>query len=111
LRVCFPRALGSAAAERFGVDRLNALLAPIETVRRGGTVSLIGVYAGARDPPPMMDLFDKGIQLRMGQAQVTRWIPDILPLVEDDADPLGTDDVTTHRLPLTETPHGYDIFH
>jgi len=58
----------------------------------------------------MMDLFDKGVQLRMGQAHVKRWIHDLWPLVSGDDDPLGTEDLTTHRLPLSDAPHGYDIF-
>ena len=52
----------------------------------------------------MMQLFDKGIQVRMGQAHVKRWIDDIMPLVTDDADPLGTEDFATHRMPLDEAP-------
>ena len=105
-----PDRIAAPAAERFGVDRLASLLASIDAVRRGGTVSVIGVYGGAKDPLPMMDLFDKGVQLRMGQAHVKRWIPDIFPLVSGDDDPLGTEDLTTHRLPLSQAPHGYDIF-
>ena len=75
-----------------------------------GTVSLSGVYGGAVDPMPMMDLFDKQIQLRMGQANVKRWIGDLMPLVEADEDPLGVEDLATHRLPLDQAPHAYDIF-
>ena len=52
--------------------------------RRGGTISLIGVYGGMTDPLPMMVMFDKQIQLRMGQANVKRWIDDLLPLVVED---------------------------
>ena len=59
------------------------------TVRRGGTISISGVYGGMVDPMPMMRLFDKQIQLRMGQANVRRWV-DILPLLADD-DPLGAE--------------------
>ncbi len=105
-----PDALAAPATERFGIDRLTSLQASLETVRRGGTVSVIGVYGGAADPMNMMQMFDKGIQIRMGQAHVKRWIPEILPLLEDDADPLGTADMTTHRMPLTEAPTGYEIF-
>jgi len=96
--------------ERFGVDRLNELSNAIKTVRRGGTLSLSGVYAGAVDPLPMMDMFDKGIQIRMGQCHVKRWIDDIMPLVLDDADTLNTDRLATHHLPLDDAPHGYEIF-
>ena len=58
---------------------------------------------------PMMTLFDKQIQLRMGQANVKRWVDQIMPLLGDD-DPLGVDDFATHRLPLDAAPHAYDIF-
>ena len=105
-----PDALTQAMIERGGVDRLSVLHTAIDTVRRGGTISLSGVYGGAVDPMPMMDLFDKQIQLRMGQANVKRWIDDILPLVEDDGDPLGVSDLTTHKLPLGQAPRAYEIF-
>jgi threonine dehydrogenase-like Zn-dependent dehydrogenase len=108
--VRLPDRVGAALAERAGVDRLAALSTAIQAVRRGGTLSVIGVYGGQMDPLPMMDLFDKGVQIRMGQAHVKRWIPDLLPLVTDDSDPLGTEDLATHVLPLEEAPHGYEIF-
>jgi len=92
-----------------GIDRLAALNAAIDIVRRGGTVSLSGVYGGMADPMPMLRMFDKQIQLRMGQANVHRWVPDILPLLTD-GDPLGTDDFATHRLPLEDAPAAYAQF-
>ncbi|HET7371529.1 MAG TPA: glutathione-dependent formaldehyde dehydrogenase, partial [Gammaproteobacteria bacterium] len=73
-------------------------------------VSIIGVYGGQADPMPMLQMFDKGIQLRMGQAHVKQWVPDIMPLLLDDSDPLGAEDFATHTLPLDEAPHGYEIF-
>jgi threonine dehydrogenase-like Zn-dependent dehydrogenase len=93
-----------------GTDRLAALYTAIESVRRGGTVSLSGVYGGAADPMPLLQMFDKGIQLRMGQCHVRRWIDDLLPLVLDDDDPLGTLDLTTHRAPLEQAPELYETF-
>jgi threonine dehydrogenase-like Zn-dependent dehydrogenase len=104
-----PDRLGVVLAERAGVDRISALLTAIETVRRGGTISVIGVYGGQVDPLPMMDLFDKGVTIRMGQAHVKRWIDDLMPLLGDD-DPLGTNDFATHKLPLEQAPHAYEIF-
>ena len=95
---------------RVGVDRLAALHEAIEIVRRGGTISIVGVYGGNADPLPMLRMFDKGVTLRMGQAHVKRWIDDLMPLVADDSEPLGVEDLATHRLPLEEAPHGYDIF-
>ncbi|WP_347059772.1 alcohol dehydrogenase catalytic domain-containing protein [Blastococcus sp. HT6-30] len=92
-----------------GIDRLAALNTAIEAVRRGGTISLSGVYGGATDPLPLMRMFDKQIQLRMGQANVWRWVPDILPLLLD-GDPLGVDEFATHRLPLEQAPEAYANF-
>jgi threonine dehydrogenase-like Zn-dependent dehydrogenase len=105
-----PDAIAQKLIDVAGVDRLAALHACIDSVRRGGTVSISGVYGGAMDPMPMMQLFDKQVQLRMGQANVRRWIDEIMPLVADDSDPLGTEDLATHRLPLAEAPRGYEMF-
>jgi len=82
---------------------------PSDIVRRGGTISVVGVYGGMIDPLPMLTLFDKQIQLRMGQANVKRWVDDILPLLTDD-DPLGVDSFATHEVPLTEAPDAYRMF-
>jgi threonine dehydrogenase-like Zn-dependent dehydrogenase len=105
-----PDALAAKATEKAAVDRLSALHDCIDSVRRGGTISISGVYGGQLDPLPMMQLFDKGIQIRMGQAHVRRWTDEILPLLEGDDDPLGVDDLTTHRLPLAEAPAAYSMF-
>jgi threonine dehydrogenase-like Zn-dependent dehydrogenase len=105
-----PDAIAAKMTEKAGVDRLSVLHASIDTVRRGGTISLSGVYGGMVDPMPMMDLFDKQIQLRMGQANVKRWIDDIMPLVEEESDPLGVEDLATHKLPLDQAPYAYEIF-
>jgi threonine dehydrogenase-like Zn-dependent dehydrogenase len=104
-----PDAIAQPFMEKAGVDRLGALYSAIDCVRRGGTISLSGVYGGMADPMPMLTLFDKQIQLRMGQANVKRWVDDILPLLTD-SDPLGVDDFATHVMPLDQAPHGYDIF-
>ncbi|MFE4051147.1 zinc-dependent alcohol dehydrogenase [Streptomyces sp. YIM B13518] len=104
-----PRKLSGPMAERFSVDRLAALYTAIELVRRGGTISISGVYGGMADPLPMLTLFDKQIQMRMGQANVRRWSDEIIPYLTDE-DPLGVDDFATHRVPLDEAPHAYDMF-
>ncbi len=104
-----PRVLSGPLAERFSVDRLAALHTAIQLVRRGGTISLSGVYGGMADPLPMLTLFDKQIQLRMGQANVRRWSDDIIPFLTD-GDPLGVDDFATHRVPLTDAPQAYEMF-
>jgi len=95
--------------EKAGVDRLSALHMAIELVRRGGTISIIGVYGGMADPLPMMTLFDKQIQLRMGQANVKRWVPEIMPLLMN-GDPLGVDGFASHHLPLDSAPEAYEKF-
>jgi threonine dehydrogenase-like Zn-dependent dehydrogenase len=105
-----PDRAAAALMERTGVDRLHALTLAVETVRRGGTLSIVGVYGGTADPLNMLQMFDKGIQVRMGQAHVRRWIDDLMPLVTDHRDPLGVNDLATHLLPLEEAPHGYEIF-
>jgi threonine dehydrogenase-like Zn-dependent dehydrogenase len=104
-----PDALARTVMQTAGVDSPSALHAAIEIVRRGGTISISGVYGGMVDPMPLMTLFDKQIQLRMGQANVRRWIDDIMPLL-DDEDPLGVDDFATHRVPLAEAPEAYEVF-
>jgi threonine dehydrogenase-like Zn-dependent dehydrogenase len=95
--------------EKAGVDRLSALHTAIELVRRGGTISIIGVYGGMADPLPMMTLFDKQIQVRMGQANVKRWVPEITPLLMN-GDPLGVDAFASHHLPLDSAPEAYEKF-
>jgi threonine dehydrogenase-like Zn-dependent dehydrogenase len=104
-----PDSLAARLMEKAGVDRLTALHLAIDVVRRGGTISLIGVYGGMADPLPMLTLFDKQVQLRMGQANVKRWVDDLLPLLSD-GDPLGVDGFATHRLPLDQAPQGYEMF-
>ncbi|MDQ4131348.1 MAG: glutathione-dependent formaldehyde dehydrogenase [Actinomycetota bacterium] len=105
-----PGAVAATLVEKAGVDRLGALTKSIDTVRRGGTISLSGVYGGQADPLPMMDLFDKGVQIRMGQAHVRRWVDEVMPLVSDDGDPLGVEDLASHKMPLEHAPYAYEIF-
>jgi threonine dehydrogenase-like Zn-dependent dehydrogenase len=104
-----PSALAAPLQEVAGVDRLGALYSAIDIVRRGGTISLTGVYGGAADPMPMLTLFDKQVQLRMGQCNIKRWIDDIMPLLTDE-DPLGVDTFASHRLPLDDAPEAYRAF-
>ncbi|GAA1387668.1 zinc-dependent alcohol dehydrogenase [Kitasatospora putterlickiae] len=104
-----PDALASRLMTRVGLDRLHALHLAVDMVRRGGTVSLSGVYGGMTDPLPMLTMFDKQLRLRMGQANVRRWTDDLLPLL-GDGDPLGVDGFATHHLPLDEAPAAYEMF-
>src|SRR6185312_5795892 len=105
-----PSPLGRKAMETAGVDKLDALYTAIDAVRRGGTISISGVYGGMKDPLPMLTMFDKQLQLRMGQCNVKSWIDDLLPLVDDPSDPLGVLDLKTHTAPLNEAPAMYEMF-
>jgi threonine dehydrogenase-like Zn-dependent dehydrogenase len=105
-----PDAVAEKLMQTGGVDRLSALHFAIDVVRRGGTISLSGVYGGMADPMPMMSLFDKQVTLRMGQANVKRWIDDIMPLLAGDGDPLGVESFATHRVPLIVAPSAYEDF-
>jgi threonine dehydrogenase-like Zn-dependent dehydrogenase len=104
-----PNRVAERLMKKAGVDRLSAFHLAVEIVRRGGTISLIGVYGGMTDPLPMLTLFDKQIQLRMGQANVRRWVDEIMPLLSDE-DPLGVDSFATHTMPLREAPKSYKMF-
>jgi threonine dehydrogenase-like Zn-dependent dehydrogenase len=105
-----PDALAKKAMTTVGVDKLTAMHTAFDAVRRGGTVSLSGVYVGTADPTPFMTLFDKGASIRMGQCNVQRWRDELMPLVEDAADPLGTMDLVTHEVPLDRAPEMYRTF-
>jgi threonine dehydrogenase-like Zn-dependent dehydrogenase len=105
-----PDAVAQKLMQTGGVDRLAALNFAIDVVRRGGTISLSGVYGGMADPLPMLTLFDKQITVRMGQANVKRWIDDIMPLLTGDDDPLGVDQFASHHLPLDAAPEAYERF-
>jgi threonine dehydrogenase-like Zn-dependent dehydrogenase len=109
LTALLPDKLTEKLMTRAGIDRLAALQLAIDVVRRGGTLSIVGVYGGMTDPLPMMTLFDKQIQVRMGQANVRRWVDDLLPLVVDD-DVLQVEDFATHHLALEDAPRAYEMF-
>lgn len=87
---------------------INALRMCFSAVRRGGHVSILGVYGYPYDNFPLHQLFDKGLHLHMGQAPAHKYIDELSRLIEEGK--LKTDDIITHRLPLTEAAHGYDIF-
>jgi threonine dehydrogenase-like Zn-dependent dehydrogenase len=104
-----PGVLQRKLMETASIDRLHALYLAIELVRRGGTISISGVYGGMADPLPLRVLFDKQVQIRMGQANVLRWVPEIMPLLLD-GDPLGADSFASHHLPLDQAPDAYAQF-
>ncbi|WP_129666955.1 zinc-dependent alcohol dehydrogenase [Phytoactinopolyspora endophytica] len=104
-----PDAVAEPLADRYGIDRLDALHTSIRATRRGGTVSISGVYGGMLDPMPMLEMFDRGLQIRMGQAHVRRWTGELLALLGEN-DVFGVDDFATHQLPLAEAPSAYEMF-
>jgi threonine dehydrogenase-like Zn-dependent dehydrogenase len=105
-----PKPVARAATNRFGIDRLAALKASIAGVRRGGTVSVLGVYGGMADPMPMMEMFDKQIALRMGQANVHRWSDGLLELLKQSEDVFDVEGLATHHLDLEAAPDAYEMF-
>jgi threonine dehydrogenase-like Zn-dependent dehydrogenase len=105
-----PDGVAQKMIETAGFDRMSAIHMAIELVRRGGTVSLSGVYGGAASPMPLIQMFDKQINMRMGQANVKRWIDDLMPLVTADDDPLGVETFATHHVSLEEAPQAYETF-
>lgn len=105
-----PSIISEPLMKKAGIDRLAALHTAFDAVRRGGTVSVLGVYGGAADPMPLMQMFDKQIHPRMGQANVRAWTDDLMPFLEQDGDPLGVEGFATHHLPLNETPSAYEKY-
>ena len=86
----------------------KALQTAISAVRRGGVVTVVGVYGTPYDNFPLGQIFDKGITMRFGQAPVQKYIDELLTCVEQRK--IRLDDIITHRLPLTQAPHAYEIF-
>ena len=79
-----------------------------KAVRRGGTVTVVGVYGMPYDNFPLHTIFDKGLTIRLGQAPVQKYIDHLFKLVENEKVILN--DIVTHVLPLSEASHAYDIF-
>jgi threonine dehydrogenase-like Zn-dependent dehydrogenase len=95
-------------AVRLETDRPNVLRQAIVACRKGGTVSLAGVYGGFLDKVPMGAAFNKGLTLKMGQTHVHKYLRPLLERIQNgEIDPSG---IITHHLPLEDAPHGYDIF-
>lgn len=105
-----PKAVAGKIAEHASMDQMAALHTALDAVRRGGTVSLSGVYGGTADPINMLQIFDKGITLRMGQANVRRWTDELLGVIERHDDVLDLENLATHRVPLDKAPEAYDMF-
>ena len=79
-----------------------------EAVRRGGIVTVVGVYGSPYDNFPVHRIFDKGITIQLGQAPVQNYIDQLLQLVTEEK--VVLEDIVSHQLPLTEASHAYDIF-
>jgi threonine dehydrogenase-like Zn-dependent dehydrogenase len=95
-------------AVRLETDRGYVLRQVIQACRKGGTVSLPGVYGGFVDKMPMGAAFNKGLTFKMGQTHVHRYLGPLLERIEKgEIDPSF---VITHRLRLEDAPHGYEIF-
>jgi S-(hydroxymethyl)glutathione dehydrogenase/alcohol dehydrogenase len=87
---------------------INVLRMCFSAVRRGGAVSILGVYGMPYDNFPIGQIFDKGLKIYSGQALVHRYIDELISWLENDR--IRLNDIITHRLPLAEAPHGYEIF-
>ena len=87
---------------------INALKLCFSSVRRGGSVSILGLYGMPYDNFPIGQIFDKGLTIHSGQALVHRYIDELISWLEEDR--IRLDDIITHRLPLAEAAHGYEVF-
>ncbi len=95
-------------AARLSLDRAHVLREAIQACRKGGTLSIPGVYAGFIDQMPMGTAFAKGLTFRMGQTHIQRYLRPLLDRIQNgDIDPSL---VITHRMPLDEAPQAYEIF-
>ncbi len=105
-----PRWAAAALSERVGVDRMAGLKTALASVRRGGTVSLSGVYGGAADTLNLMQLFDRQVSIRMGQGNVRRWTDRLVEILSQDEDVFDVEGLATHHLPLDAAPQAYRMF-
>jgi threonine dehydrogenase-like Zn-dependent dehydrogenase len=101
----FDKAIAALHMERGTIDVLKKA---VSTVRRGGVVSVLGVYGTSYDNFPFGQIFDKGVSFKTGQAPVHVYIDQLIKLVTEGK--VKLDDIITHRLPLSEARHAYDIF-
>jgi threonine dehydrogenase-like Zn-dependent dehydrogenase len=93
-------------------DRLHVLREAIHCCRKGGTVSVPGVYGGYLDKLPFGGAFAKGLKFTMGQTHVHRYLPTLLEKIQGNGQP-GFDPtyIISHRFSLSEAPQAYDLFH
>jgi S-(hydroxymethyl)glutathione dehydrogenase/alcohol dehydrogenase len=87
---------------------MGAIVIASQAVRKGGTIQLVGIYGTRYNAFPLGDLFARNITLKMGQAPVIHYIPELYQMImEEKFDPT---DIITHQIPLSEASHGYEIF-
>jgi threonine dehydrogenase-like Zn-dependent dehydrogenase len=96
------------AAVGLATDRPHALRQVIVACRKGGRVSIPGVYGGMADKFPIGALMEKGLSVKSGQTHVQKYMPELLQLILDDK--LDTTFLISHRLPLEDAPRGYKMF-
>src|SRR3954468_17519293 len=89
-------------------DRPAVVRQAIECCRKGGTVSIPGVYGGLSDKIPLGAMMNKGLTIKTGQTHVHRYVPELLDHVRNGK--IDPSFVVTHRLPLSQAAHGYHIF-
>lgn len=95
-------------AVKLETDRPHVLRQMIVACRKGGTLAVMGVYAGFVDKIPMGAAFNKGLTIRMGQMYGQKYMPRLLDhVIKGEIDPSN---VFTHTLPLEETKRGYEMF-
>jgi alcohol dehydrogenase len=93
---------------RFQKGSINALRMCFDAVRRGGTVSIVGVYGYPYDNFPLHQIFDKGIKIRAGQSDAHEDIDELMQWVVSGK--ITLDDIITHRMPLSDAAKAYELF-
>jgi len=93
---------------RMQLDRIHVLRQAIQACRKGGTLSIPGVYGGFIDKVNFGAAFAKGLQLRMGQTHVHKYLPELLALINEGK--IKPEEIITHRLTLEDAPEAYEIF-
>jgi threonine dehydrogenase-like Zn-dependent dehydrogenase len=89
-------------------DRPAVVRQAIECVRKGGCVSIMGAYGGLADKIPLGAVMNKGLTVKSGQCHVHRYVPELLDHIRSGR--IDPSFVVTHRIPLSQAPHGYQIF-
>jgi threonine dehydrogenase-like Zn-dependent dehydrogenase len=96
------------AAMFLATDRPHALRQAIHSCRKGGTVSIPGVYGGFLDKIPFGAAFNKGLTIKMGQTHMQRYMRPLLERIQKGE--IDASFVITHRMKLDDAPEGYKMF-